>query len=209
MFASWFCIATRLCLALHGFLRGGVHGPEVIKRFTIRCDQRVIDYSGHTVSMLRGRDSSLVNKCNWVGLIFIEGVDCLNDWWDRVLAQDPIFLLLGIHYTTLDDTQANVDDVMVINCVTCTAGVGCANEEAHWEGLKTFGGMPGGGHSLPICLAIFGRGKPILRDEPVKHVEKNSLGCFIWIGLYVSRIAFGRFARKTLERATFIVTMSA
>ncbi len=28
------------------------------------------------------------------------------------------------------------------------------------------------------------------------------------IGLYVSQITFGRFARKTLERAAFIVTMS-
>ncbi len=34
-------------------------------------------------------------------------------------------------------------------------------------------------------------------------------GCFMHIGLYVSRIAFVRFARKTLERAAFIMTMSA
>jgi hypothetical protein len=27
--------------------------------------------------------------------------------------------------------------------------------------------------------------------------------------LYISRIAFGRFARKALERASFMVTMSA
>jgi hypothetical protein len=31
----------------------------------------------------------------------------------------------------------------------------------------------------------------------------------MWIGLYVLQIALGRFARKTLERAAFIVTMSA
>ena len=34
-------------------------------------------------------------------------------------------------------------------------------------------------------------------------------GCFMRIGSYVWRIAFGRFARKTSERAAFIVTMSA
>jgi hypothetical protein len=38
--------------------------------------------------------------------------------------------------------------------------------------------------------------------------RKTVFGCFMQIGLYVSRIAFGRFARKTLERAAFIVTMS-
>ncbi len=34
-------------------------------------------------------------------------------------------------------------------------------------------------------------------------------GCFMLIGLYVLQIAFGRFARKTSERAAFIVSMSA
>ena len=34
-------------------------------------------------------------------------------------------------------------------------------------------------------------------------------GCFMQIGLYVWRIAFGRFARNTSERVAFIVTMSA
>ncbi len=34
--------------------------------------------------------------------------------------------------------------------------------------------------------------------------------CFIWIGSYISQIAFiVRFARKTSDRAKFIVTMSA
>jgi hypothetical protein len=39
--------------------------------------------------------------------------------------------------------------------------------------------------------------------------RKTVSGCFMQIGLYVSQIAFGRFARKTSERAKFIVTMSA
>ncbi len=39
--------------------------------------------------------------------------------------------------------------------------------------------------------------------------RKTVFGCFMQIGLYVSQIALGRFARKTWERAAFMVTMSA
>ncbi len=39
--------------------------------------------------------------------------------------------------------------------------------------------------------------------------RKTVFGCFMQIGLYVSRVAFDRFTRKTLERAKFMVIMSA
>ncbi len=39
--------------------------------------------------------------------------------------------------------------------------------------------------------------------------RKTVFGCFMQIGLYILRIAFGRFARKTSERAAFMVMMSA
>ena len=39
--------------------------------------------------------------------------------------------------------------------------------------------------------------------------RKTAFGCFIRIGSYVLRIAFARFARKTLDRVAFMVTMSA
>jgi hypothetical protein len=39
--------------------------------------------------------------------------------------------------------------------------------------------------------------------------RKTVFGCFMRICLYVSHTTFGRFARKTLERAVFIVTMTA
>jgi hypothetical protein len=39
--------------------------------------------------------------------------------------------------------------------------------------------------------------------------RKTVFGCFMQIGLYVLRIPFGRFARKTSERAAFMVMMSA
>jgi hypothetical protein len=59
-----------------------------------------------------------------------------------------------------------------------SAGVDSTNKEANCKGLETFGGMPGGSHSLPICLAIFGRGSPVICDEPVKHVDKDSVWLF-------------------------------
>ncbi len=78
----------------------------------------------------------------------------------------------------LDDVQANVNDVTVVHWVACSTGVGSTNEEVCCKGLKTFGGMSGGGHSLPIFLAIFGCSTPVLCDEPVKHVEKDSVQLF-------------------------------
>jgi hypothetical protein len=162
-------------LALHGFLRGSIHRTKVCKQVTVQCNQHVVVHGGHTVLMLQGWDSSLVDECNLVGPIFLKGVDHLDNRWECILAQDPIFVLLGIHSTMLDDTQANVNDVTVVHQVACSAGVGSADEEVCCKGLKTFGGVPGGGHSLPIFLAIFSRGMPIFHDEPVKHVEKDSV----------------------------------
>ncbi len=39
--------------------------------------------------------------------------------------------------------------------------------------------------------------------------RKTVKGCFMQVGPYVLQIAFGRFARKTSERAAFMVMMSA
>jgi len=39
--------------------------------------------------------------------------------------------------------------------------------------------------------------------------RKTVFGCFMRIGSYILPIAMGRFVRKTLERVTFMVTMSA
>jgi hypothetical protein len=128
--------------------------------------------------MLQGWDSSLIDKCNHVSPIFLEGIDRLNNLCDRVRVQDPVFVLLGVHSTTLDDAQGNVNDVTVVHWVARSTGVGSTNEEAHCKGLKTFGGMPGTGYSQPIFLAIFGCGMPVICDEPVEHVEKNRVGLF-------------------------------
>ena len=64
--------------------------------------------------------------------------------------RDPIFVLLGVHPTSLDDAQADVDDVAIVHWVAGRARVGSTDEEASCEGLKTIGGIPVGGHSLPV-----------------------------------------------------------
>ena len=83
------------------------------------------------------------------------------------------FIFLCVHSAGLDDAQSDVDDIPIPHGVLRCARVGCANEEARHKGLKVFGGMPLGGHSLPIHFAIFGRGLPVLVDEPIEHVEEH------------------------------------
>jgi hypothetical protein len=48
----------------------------------------------------------------------------------------------------------------------------------HCKGLRTFGRMPGGSHSLPIFIVIFSRCMHVLSDEPVKRVEIDSVWLF-------------------------------
>jgi hypothetical protein len=165
-------------LVFDGFLHGSIHGTKVCKQVTIQHNQCVVIHGSHTISMLQGRDSPLVDECNRVGPIFFEGVNCLDDQWDPVFVQDPIFVLLGVHSTVLDDAQADVDYVAFVHWVACSACVGSANEEVRCKGLETFGGMPGGGHSLLIFLALFGHPSPVLHDEPIEHVEKGNVWLF-------------------------------
>ncbi len=123
-------------LALHCFLRGCKRSTKVCKQVIVRDDQSVIIHGGHSVTMLQGQDSSLIDKSNHVGPIFLEGVDRLGDWWDHVLARDPVFVLLGVHSTMLDDAQANINDITVIHRVACSAGVGSLMKRHVARGLK-------------------------------------------------------------------------
>ncbi len=104
--------------------------------------------------------------------------------------------------------QADANDVVVIHWIAYSACVGSANKEAHCKGLETSRGMPGGSHSLPICLAIFSRCSDVLCDEPVEHVEKDRVWLFHADWLVCLQIAFERFERKTWERFKLMVTMS-
>ena len=89
-----------------------------------------------------------------------------------------IFWILWSTFRNFDDAKANVNDIVNLHWVACCALVGCADEEARREGLKTVRGMPVGGHSLPILFAIFGRCLAVLLDEPVEHVQKDCVWLF-------------------------------
>ena len=52
-----------------------------------------------------------------------EGVNRLGDRRVVVLARDPIFVFLGVHTTSFDDAQADVDDVTIVHGVACRACV--------------------------------------------------------------------------------------
>jgi hypothetical protein len=158
------------CLALHQFLRGGVRGAKVCKRFTVQCDQRVVVHGGHAIPMLRGWDRRLVDECDRVDPILFEGVDHLGDWRSFILVGNPTFVFLGGHPSSLDDAQADVDDVAIVHWVAGRTRVGSTDEEASCEGLKAVGGMPVGGHSLSILFAIFCYCFAVLHDEPIKYV---------------------------------------
>jgi hypothetical protein len=93
--------------------------------------------SWDSVTVLQGQGSNLIDKCNHIGPIFLEGDDHLNDWWDPILTIDPVFVLLGVHSTTLDDAQTNTNDITVVHRVACSAGVGSVDEEARCKGLSS------------------------------------------------------------------------
>ena len=120
--------------------------------------------------MLRGWDRRLVDECDRVGPILFEGVDRFGDRRSFVLAGDPPFVFLGVHPASLDDAQADVDDVMIVHRVAGRAHVGSANEEVSCEGFETVGGMPVGGHLLSILFTIFCCCFTIFHDEPIEHM---------------------------------------
>ena len=121
-------------------MRGGVRGAEVLERFAVGCDRRIIVHGGHVVSMLKGWGSCLVDECDCLGTIFFEGIDHFSDGRGLVLAGDPNFVFFGVHSTSVDDAQANVDDIAIIHRVASHDCVGCANKEARCEGLKAVRG---------------------------------------------------------------------
>jgi hypothetical protein len=63
--------------------------------------------------------------------------------------------------------------------------------------------MPGGGHSLPICLTIFGRGTPILCDDGERQCLVVSCGLALIFHELLLVDSLGKH-----QRAKFIVTMS-
>ncbi len=114
----------------------------------------------------------MVDERDHSGQVLLEGVNRLNNWQGLALARYPVFVLFGVHSASINDAQADVNDIALAHWVSHRAHIRWANEEACCKELKAIGGMPFGGHPLPICFAIFGRGFAILLDEPLEHVEK-------------------------------------
>jgi len=113
---------------------------------------------------------------NHAGPIFLEGVDCRDDCRGFIFVGNPIFLVLGVHPTWFDDVQADhVDDNMIVHWVACHTCVGCTNQEARCEGLKTVGGMPVSSHPLLILFAIFGRCFAVFWDTNQSKKQPNTL----------------------------------
>jgi hypothetical protein len=69
--------------------------------------------------------------------------------------------------------------------------------------------MPLGGHLLSICFAIFGRGFPVLVDEPIKHVEENHVRVLNCLGkIHKENISQGRIHRNNISSCFPVVGMS-
>jgi hypothetical protein len=121
------------------------------------------------------RDGSLVHKGDLGGPKRFERVDRFDDAGADGLASYPGVVLLVVHPTSLDDAEANVNNVNVIPFGSCAAGVHSSGEEAKDEGIKPIGRVPIGGHALPVCLAILGHCLTILVDKPEEEVNKDNI----------------------------------
>ncbi len=84
-------------------------------------------------------------------------------------------VLLAVHPASLDNAEANVDDVNVVHLEARTAGVRSSGEEAENKGIKPISRVPIDGHVLPVCLAILGRGLTVLVDGPEEKVDKDDI----------------------------------
>ena len=77
----------------------------------------------------------MVDKGDFVHPELLEGIERLDDFGTNRLACDPLFVIFGVHSTSLDDAEADVDDVGIMHRVAGTAGVARASEEVMDEGL--------------------------------------------------------------------------
>ncbi len=85
-----------------------------------------------------------------------EDLERFDDFGLEGLAGNPHFILFGIHSALVDDTQSNVDNVVVDHGVAGAASVGTAAEESQDKYLKTVGRLPISGHLFLVFFTIFG-----------------------------------------------------
>ena len=129
----------------------------------------------------------LVDECDCIGPMFFEGVDRFSDRRGLVFAGNLIFVFFRVHSTLFDVAQADVNDAAIVQSEGCQSAAICCRFSSR---------------SLVVVLPYF-----VMNQSNM--CRKTVFGCFIRIGLYISRIAFGRFARKTSDRAAFMVMMFA
>jgi hypothetical protein len=73
------------------------------------------------------------------------------------------------------DAEANVNNVDVVHLEAHAAGVCSSGEEAEDESIEPIGGVPIGGHALPVCLAVLGCCLTVLVDKPEEEVDKDDV----------------------------------
>ncbi len=118
----------------------------------------------------------MVHEGDLGGPKWLERVNRLNDAGVDCLMSNPGLVLFAVHPASLDDAEANVDDVDIVHPVARAAGVRSTREEAEEEGIKPVSGVPVSGHALPVCLAILGHRLTVLVDKPEEEVNKDNIG---------------------------------
>jgi hypothetical protein len=139
----------------------------------------VVVHGRHAVAILQGWDARLIDEGDGVAPEPLEGVKRLLDAGicklPCVFNTNPRLVLFSIHPTAFDHAWADVNEVALFHWIPCCACVQRAKEELREELLKTIGGLPIGGYSLSILLSFFGHCDAIFFDEPIKHMEEDSV----------------------------------
>ncbi len=154
---------------------GGVCSPKVHNQLPVQYDGVVVIHGGHPKAMHDCRDGGLVHKRDLGGPTLFELVHHLDDAGVDGLASNPGLVLLAVHTPSLDDAEANVDDADVVYLEACAASVCSSVEEVEDEGIEPVGGVPIGGHALPVCLAILSCCFTVLVDKPEEEVGKDNV----------------------------------
>ena len=166
----------RRALGLDQLLGGSVRGPKVCNRLAVQCHCVVVIDRGHPVAMRACGDCRLVlDKRDPVRPTRLQRVERLGNAGGGSCSSNPTLVLLRVQTTLFDDTDPDVNDVVINNQVPCGVGVSRACEEAGCKGIKTVAGMPVGSHPLAIRIAIFRRHRTVVLREPLEHGDEDNV----------------------------------
>ncbi len=88
---------------------------------------------------------------------------------------DPHFIFLGIQTALLDDAKVDVDNVAVGHCVVLASCKRRVSEKVEDKCIKAIGGMPIGGHLLPVCFAILSCHFAVVVNKPQENIGKDNI----------------------------------